>query len=335
MSFSKAVIVEEFSMSILESANKDNCQKFILLTNSSNPEAYAISPEKVIRSYNDFPNYQFSFEQVEKEPLHIACFFPETSSDPRFIFQAISVINKLPNSRFSFYLSARNCEIFSPYCNDHIKIIPLDTESNISISANLVITYGLNAIHFLRNKIPVLILGPHGIGGLVTPFNIGFLYKTGFMGRPGGGENERVLVELVAHEIGLLKDEKDIPRFLNENRVLADDLPINPLSKEILIQGEFINKIGGSYNNQSGRWELKPKLCSNMHISYLGDQLHIKRAYTSDTICTTGNEDAAFFMDLNGENTCRYLKEKYKMEEEEFWDGIDMLIKNQIILFGV
>lgn len=199
----------------------------------SKPEVYGISPDRVKISYNDFAGYQFAQDSFEENTFHISCFLPEISHDLESIFRIISIINQLPQSKFSLYLNASICERFISYCNNHIDIISWENRESLTVKTNLIVSYGLDVIHFLRNKIPVLVLGPFGLGGLVTPINISFLYRCGFMGRPGGILNERIPIELVAHELGILKDTKEINNLLNENKAIADAYPINPLSKEM------------------------------------------------------------------------------------------------------
>lgn len=302
-----------------------------LVTNvGDNQKIFTLPPEKVVKAYNDFSGVQFSFVPPS-DGLQIVYFFPDPCIDFNYIIQAVSIINQLFEASFTLYVYHDLYNEILPFCNDHIIVKKIGYDLNLSIESNLIITYGLSTIHFLRNKIPVLVLGPFGFGGFVTPTNLHFLYKSDFMGRAGGIKNERIPIEIVAHEIGFFKDIKEIDALLTQNKSIADALPINCLSKELKLQESLNEIMQETFKDKEKRNYLKPKLCSNMHMIFLQDRCLIRRAIINDTICTFDKVEALFLQDLNGRNTCLQLMIEYRMGEETFWDLITLLMAKQII----
>ena len=302
---------ENINSGFFNSCNNDSILNVIVLNSMFNPKKYGIAPERLVKSYPDYEGTEFILFKTEDNRLKALVFLPEEDLEIKYAFQVISIFNQLSNNNFSFFVNKELDIFFNQYCNSHITVIPLEESVSRTITTNLVITYSTRVIHFLRNKIPVFVLGPYGLGGLVTPANLPFLFKTDFMGRPGGSHNEYVPIEIVAHELGLFKDMKGMDALLDENKNIADAFPVNPLSKEIVIQTESQKKLEEVYSDSKKKNSLKVNLCSNMNIIYNGQNAIIQRRYLNDTLCVLDKEDTTFFKALDGKNTCRDLQKEF------------------------
>lgn len=310
-------------------------EKNIVLDLGFMPEHLGVAPEAIVKSYDDFANCNFSVITDKNAALNICCFLPEVESNLEFIFQILSLLNKLPESSISLYLHKSLYESIAQYCNNHICVYAYDQDKALSISTSIVITYGASVIHFLRNNIPVLVLGPYGLGGFVTSGNLPFLYQFGFMGRPGSNSSEVVPIEMLAHELCLFKEAVNLDEVLSRNKSIAEAYSINSLSEEKLRQKESCEKLHSFYNDFVKRNSLKPILCSNLRLLYNNDQVFIERTYVNDTLCTLDRADAPFFHDLNGQNTCLDLQKKHGLNEEDFWDMMPSLLHKQIITMSL
>jgi hypothetical protein len=295
------------------------------------PEQVGLAPEKVIQAYENFSNCQFILLNKANEPLQIVCMMPGQSVTELYIFRLISILNQLPSVRFSLYVHPAMINKVIGICNEHIRVISFPAHEKITIHTHMVLTYGLRTIHFLRTGFPAFILGPNGLGGLVTPGNLQFLFSTRFMGRPGGSLYERIPLEMVAHELGMFKDVQDVDRFLKEIQMIAHAFPIKSLSEEKRIQQAYIHQMTKVYLDEEARENLIPKLYSNMNLKKSGSTFMIWRTSLHDTICSLENEDAAFLKDMDGTHTCRFIKEKHGIADDVFWETIDILLQKGII----
>jgi hypothetical protein len=305
--------------------------KSIPLNDIPEPEQIGLARENVIQAYEDFSNCRFTLLNKTDEPLEIACIVPAKSVNGLYVFQLIALLNRLPSVRFSLYIHPAIVNEVASICNQHIRVIAFFADEKITIHTHLVLTYGLRAIHFLRTGIPLFILGPNGLGGLVTPINLPFLFHSRFMGRPGGSLHELIPEDMMAHELGLFKDVQNVDSFLKEIQGIALAFPIKSISEERCIQNASMQKLQEAYTNKASRENLVPKLSSNMRMIKQGHALIIRRTGLHDTLCTMDNEEAGFLKDINGIHTCGFIREKHNLADNEFWEIIDILLQKYII----
>jgi hypothetical protein len=310
-------------------------EKYIVLDFLFESSTCGIANEKIIRCYNDYPNCTFSLKSDFDKQFDICCFLPELDGNFQYLFRVISILNKLPKSNISLYVDAPVQKYIATYCNSHICVLPFENNKNLNITANVILSYGSTVIHFLRNKIPIIVLGPRGVGGLVTPTNFYFLFQTGFMGRPGNKGSEELPVEIVAHELELFKSNRSLENIVDKNKELADSIPLTPLSIEIQDQKNLNEIHYRFFADLTKRNVLKPKICSNVSFIYDNDCVFVMRDNIGDTLCTVDQTDASFFIDLNGENTCACLQRLYNLSETEFWEIMHGLINKQIITMSL
>lgn len=294
-------------------------------------ELIGFAQENVVSAYEDYPNISFQLTKNETEQLSIACFLPSIYVKVPYLFQLVSILNQLPSSNFSLYIHPQNKEFLQPFCNEHINVIEVKEHEEITIKTNILLTYGMATVHFLKIGFPVLILGPNGLGGLVTPDNLNFLYQTKFMGRPGGTLYERMPVQMVAHEVGFFKDLPAYDELVQENRTIAKSFKITPLSKTKNQQKLQSHQLREIYNNELTRKNLLPKLCSNMLLIRSGEMTLIRRTRLFDTLCIVNYEDAEFIKEMNGKNNCIDIQEKHNIGDAEFWQIIEVFLDKGII----
>ena len=250
------------------------------------------------------------------------------------MLKLISVFNQLSSLNFNIYCQENYIGFLENYTNEHIHFIKsgIQSEDGFFLEADIIITYGSGVIHFLKQKIPVLIIGPYGLGDWVTPENFFYLLKTGFMGRAGGILDEFIPVEIVAHEMLTIKDFKDLPSICKANKKLADKLPYKPLSSSPEIIAEY-TALQKRMNDPQARWKLQPALASNVLFENNGETIIIKRRYIHDTLCSVSNEDMPFFQAINGTVNCKELNKISQMDEDDFWEMMYALNEKRIIIF--
>lgn len=261
-------------------------------------------------------------------------YMPESSNDTELLnmLNVISVFNQLSSINLKIYCDENYITILKNYSNEHILFIEKDAQFEKTIAADIIITYGSGVIHFMKLKIPIIIIGPYGLGGWITPDNFPYLLKYGFAGRAGGVYEEYVPVEIVAHELLEIKNCKDLNSVLEANKVIAEKLPYMPLSSynEIIAEQSPFYKI---IINQEGRWQLQPNLASNIVFESAGDSVALKRKHIHDTLCTISREDLPFFQSINNATNCKELCKISQMNENDFWEMMYALNEKRIIIF--
>jgi len=291
-------------------------------------EAYGFARETVVQAYDDFK--YFRFELSKKPELEIACVLPYKHIAPHYLFQLISLCNQLPSTRFAFYVHPETIPLIAEFCNNHIQLKPVNTAQVTTIGATIFLSYGLGTIHFLRIGMPVFVLGPNGLGGLATPENLPFLFHSGFLGRPGGTIAERIAVEMVAHELGIFKDNQDINDLIDANRSIAEALPVRSFSEQCSLENVNGEKLQEAFAAMETRINMIPRLSSNIRLVKSGDIVMMKRVRLNDTICTVDLEDAELLGKMKGANTFESLL-KDQAIPEAFWQTINTLLEKRII----
>jgi hypothetical protein len=187
----------------------------------------------------------------------------------------------------------------------------------------------LGALYFIRQGIPVVIAGPHGLGGFVTPDNFAYLDREGFLGRPGGGSWEPIPPAVFMDEVISVKYFSGLEEILEKNRVLAEQLPYIPSSALPGLKADLhahLAKLGSEIE----KWELVPSLASNLLFVRRNDKVHIARRQLNDTIASL--DDPTFFTFIDGLNNFKQVYALSGMEESDFWELINTMIGQKIIL---
>jgi len=106
----------------------------------------------------------------------------------------------------------------SPSASDRIHFINQKDIKNIKFS--VAISSKRLASATIASKIPTIIVGREGFGGLVTPQNISFHIRNNFKGRIGGSESERVPFTIILAEINYSFDfNSHNNKYLDDNKL--------------------------------------------------------------------------------------------------------------------
>jgi hypothetical protein len=299
------------------------------------PEKIGIAKDSVIKLYNDHDQLNIKKKSDSNEPIEVL-YVQEasTNKDMQNLLQIISIFNQLNSIVLFIYCDEDVADILQNYINEHIKLIKrvLGIGINISLETDVIITYGPGAIHFIKQGIPVVIAGPYGFGGWVTPGTLPFLLKNAFLGRAGGAMGEKIPIEIFAHELLSIKECKELTSVLDANKKYVDRLPYQPLSEAQKIINEhtvFHKKL----HDSKTRWQMIPAVASNIVFEACGETIAVKRKEINDTLCTVSKEDMPFFKSINGKTNCEVLHKDSDMNEEDFWETIYSLNDRKIILF--
>jgi hypothetical protein len=98
----------------------------------------------------------------------------------------------------------------------------------------------------------------------------------------------------------------------------------------------FINKQKGVYRSlidANNRYALIPKLASNVHLVKENETTLVQRIEINDVLFSLPESDLGFLEDLKNNMSCRDLKEKHEMNEEDFWGILIPLWERKAIIF--
>ncbi|NLR56937.1 hypothetical protein HGH93_02410 [Chitinophaga polysaccharea] len=295
---------------------------------SNNPLNYLVAAENLIITYQDYQERFKLVKQSEQENFSVSVVLPVGDEFDMLIY-LLSLLNGI-DINIKIFCSADLVIKAAEYSNMHIEFFDINCDE-IIIGSDVVITYGLSVLYFVKKEIPVLIIGPYGIGGWVTPGNFMDLYSNGFLGRVGGELWEIVSPDIFKDELFLAKNNFDLEVILTENRNMANLLPYIPHSSSVLYIENRKNRLLVVLDNDK-RWAVIPSLASNLRFIKSDQDVFIRRAHLNDTIAIISHSDSIFFDDITGENSFRYIFDKHDMSEDDFWGFIYSLIEKSIVV---
>lgn len=269
---------------------------------------------------------------VENES--VVYYSPFESDTMEQVITIIKLFNRLSSMDLAIYTSHKIHKYVSEFANSNISFYCYDNPKELSIKANKIITHGFSARSFIQQKTPTIIIGPYGLGGWVTPANIDYLLKDNFKGRPGGGYNELIPLEILVDEFMEIKEEKNLSKNLNENALIVTNyikqFPIENKESFVIKQ----NELYWNFIDINKRYSLIPKLASNVHLVKEKQNITVQRNEINDVLFTLPKSDLEFLDDLKNDLVCKELQEKYKMTDEEFWDIMNSLWERKAIIFN-
>lgn len=283
----------------------------------------------MIFTYEDYED-ALNFTRLPfSERLKIAYILP-VRGGIECLLQAVSVFNLL-NAEIQVYCPEDLIDRVRGYSNDHLFFH--STGSGVrEMAANVIVSYALGVLYFIKQEIPVVIIGPNGLGGWVTPENFTYLEREGFMGRPGGELWERVPPFIVLEELLSIKNCNDLNAVLGKDRELADRLPYVPRRKAAGILEELSYR-QTLIRDEKARWQLKPAIAGNILFVRDSGTIYVRREYINDTIASFEAADFDFFKNINGRQDFRQLFEGANMDPDDFWDLVHALLEKKIIYF--
>tara|TARA_R110002126_G_scaffold291220_1_gene450981 strand:- start:5980 stop:7026 length:1047 start_codon:yes stop_codon:yes gene_type:complete len=269
------------------------------------------------------------YEPTEK----IVCFMPIEYSAQENLLTVIKSFNKLPFTNLIIYATHKLSDKVSDFINDNITIINYHKAKELTISTNIILTFGYCARSFISQKIPTIIIGPFGLGGWVTPNNINYLLRENFRGRAGGNKNEIIPIEILVDEFMEIREHKELNLVLNINAKKLKDY----LSEfQITTVEKFIDESNFLYQrikDSNTRNLLVPKLPSNVKIIRSAKTIFVQRDLIGDILFSLPQEDSNFIEDLNLDKTCLDIQRNHDISYEEFWEVLLFLWNRKGIIF--
>jgi len=300
----------------------------------ANAEQFGVPSEIVHRYYNDRGPLQVNYDPVCEQEIKVLYVSVEDHVDElQYLLQVISLFNEVPSVALTVYCSQKHYALIKDFSNEHIVFaVRSIAHGLVTLSTNVIITYGPRVLHFLKQGVPVIVMGPYGFGGWVTAENLPYLPKNGFLGRPGGTAGEPVPAMLLVQQLLQLKQCENAPQLLALTQQLANHIPCRPLSKMDKVI-EYETGLQRQLEDEDLRWRLIPRLASNIVFTENKTQVFIKRKMINDTVCVIAKDDKPFFERMNGETDCTKLYKLSEMSTADFWETVHSLKSRKILLF--
>ena len=296
------------------------------------PAGSGLPPELVEKIYDDHRQLRLEFkEEAVESKFHVLYVSVEDVEETIYLMQAISVFNRVAEVPVSIYCSKKAYREVKAYSNDHIDFYVRGQQRPAIPPVDLVITFGPGALHFIRQGIPVMIIGPYGFGGLVTPEFLPFLVRCGFMGRPGGSYSEPIPEAIVREELLQIKCNK-LSTVAIALRDAASKLPFLPLSgcNEVVKRAKQLHR---RLYNKTMRRQLVPRIASNVEMERRGELCYVKRKCINDTLAVINHKKLVFFNKIDANADCSVLHAQSGLTEEDFWKYIYVFWEKKIIVF--
>ncbi len=260
---------------------------------------------------------------------------PFESDTKEHVLKIVKLFNQLSSIELIIYTSQNIYEYVNEFSNSNISFCCYTNPNKLTIKSNKIITHGYSARSFIKQKMPIIIIGPYGLGGWVTPSNINYLLKDNFKGRPSGDYNEFISLEIIVDEFLEIKEEENLNDILSKNALLVTNYINNFSTTDIDNFVRKQNKLYSDFMDTNKRGFLAPKLASNLEIIKEKEATIIRRKEINDVLFSLPESDLGFLEDLKNNYTCQKLKEKYEMTDNEFWEIIIPLWERKAIVFSL
>jgi hypothetical protein len=281
--------------------------------------------------YNDYQNLiSVNRLPVKGRSLSIACVLPE-GDELEMALQSIALFNQ-SNEEIQLYCHKSIHVGISKYCNGTISLHPLGS-GPLNIAAHVIVTHSLSSLYFLQMEVPIVIVGPNGLGGWVTPDNFTYLSREAFMGRPAGSLWEAVPYSLLLEELSCILECKELESILKKNKDLAEQMPYLP-SSSVAQAADRANALRSAIRDEGKRWDLVPRIASNIKMIQENGKVFFQRNWLHDIIASIDQEDWPFFLHFTGENTFRQIYGVAAMAESDFWEVMYSLLDKDIIVYS-
>lgn len=303
---------------------------YVLTTNLLiKPYESGFPEELTYKAYDTCCAVQVKKKFSNKNKLNVTYISNKGENDEFFfLIRIISLFNKMPSIQRSIYCSQAHIKYLKQIANEGIQF--LSREEPQLIETELILCFGSSAIHFLLLGIPVIIVGTFGLGGLITQKNFEQFFKKGFMGRPGGAQNEEIPIELLAEEIleaqhsrMLLNQTKQIQALIQKKQIPDYETLYNQLKTF---------SIDYWLNDIKRRWHIKMQLASNIQIFTKGKKTFLVRQHINDVMASFNEEEALFFKYLLEKRSAMEAYNKASIPIKDFWQMVSVLWDKKIII---
>ena len=249
------------------------------------------------------------------------------------VLEIVKLFNSIPSRNTTIYLSSNIFNKIKHFANDNINFNLYENSTALSVSASVIITHGYLARSVIRQKVPLVILGPYGLGGWITPENIKYLLKHNFSGRPGGNYEEVLPLEVFIDELVEINNCIHIQALLEENHKLQKQF-LSKFPKTTI--EEIIERLNSTFlriQNTYERNSLRTYLTSNINIIENKGYLYAQRYVFKDLVFSLPINERKLITDLSFGLTCQELQKKHDMESEELWELLKYLYTKKVIYF--
>ena len=196
------------------------------------------------------------------------------------------------------------------YSNEDLRFLPYnDSDPRYMEHCDLLLTTGETAVRALMNGIPVIVIGPSGIGGRVNDGNLEDLIRQGFNGRIGGTPNEELPLGLIHYEIKrTLEDIAAGSSCALSDSSLAHLRAVYIDNDNGIQINNLLQHAQGLYTtlrNEKLALSLRPAICSNIKVQEDAAKgvITVRNIYTGQVITTVNGEEAAVGSTFDGNNT--------------------------------
>lgn len=282
---------------------------------------------KTIVAYYDYYELDVKYKKAKRDDLSFCFFLVPDHREYWMAIHAISLFNRL-DYPIVLYCSRKNYHLLKEISNENIKVIALQDFLPRRLEISVVVTYSLGAIYFIKRRIPVVVLGPHGVGGLITPNTFDFLHKYSFLGRPHGILWEPLPKDIFSSELMNAIRRKDIERIIEQNYQLVSKLQYLPFSKV----GNEIGRLARScrkINSTTKKWYLIPKISKNVEFKHSENEIYVRSKYLNNVIAQL--DSVHFLLLIDGNRSFKDVFNLSGLDKIKFWHIVNQLIDLKII----
>lgn len=284
-----------------------------------------VPEELVIKAYKDYNNLSIPISVIPKKKI---LYISGNENDFNGYMKIISIFNALPEINLFLFCTEIFARNLIQYINNNICIIT-DVEK---LEANIIITYGTGAIHFIKQKLPVFIFGPYGYGGMVNKENLEYLIENGFMGRPGGNYQEIIPPTIVKEDLLFLDKIHNLDENLEELKEMVETFKFRPFSDAARIIKEKETLFFCLFNVEE-RLNLKPRIASNVKFVKQKKQIYVERKFINKRVLTFEKNESQTLKKMDGKKECRELLSILQWKEDQFWAFLYLLWEKKVIIF--
>lgn len=224
--------------------------------------------------------------------------------------QVITAFNELEVHKLWMFVKEAHINILKDYANNGVQIKSIDQYPQFLDRIDLAVTSGPSAVDVLFNRIPAVVVGDSGFGGLVSINNIHAHCKQSFSGRIGGSKGERIPVELVLAELEWAnKRLLEEPAFTEPMAAMVQEW-----FDEEKIKKCIVNRIYGAeafhrrlYSNKTECLHMIPMRTEDITIRKAGGTVVLCNPGSKRKIMELQEEEFVFLYLINGQRSIEDL----------------------------
>jgi len=213
-------------------------------------------------------------------------------SDEPYEYLLLQRICSFFNKNHDKYLViCANENVIEKYCleiNPNISYEKIENKSTLIIKSTYILCNRHNCYDSILSNRPTIVLGQHGLGGIVYPHNYQFFETSDFKGRPGGDINEIIPENLLDYEISyyqqfpnkekMLEDlKKLVTTVLTKRNTNLYNFIVNKVKTDLKshdLKHKFSEGIVCSYNNTIRKWMIINRYTNKIKYAFPDNYKH-------------------------------------------------------------